>query len=66
MNSISSLILTTCEGSQCPSKHNCKRFLERRNSESKPAALWLRRQAGDTACDLYEPKVVVSTFKDFQ
>ena len=57
-------IFSTCEGSKCPSKNNCRRHTERKHSESVPAALWIRREAGASACDMYLPVASVSTFKD--
>lgn len=55
---------STCEGSKCPSKNNCRRFTERNRHESIAAALWLRREAGTSACDMYLPIEVVSTFRE--
>ena len=57
-------IFSTCEGSKCPSKDNCIRHTERNRYEAVPAALWIRREAGSSACDLYHPINTVSTFKD--
>ncbi len=54
---------STCEGQKCPSANNCRRFVERKSQESVPAALWVRREAGASACDMYLPITVVSTFK---
>jgi hypothetical protein len=48
----------------CPSKKNCQRFTTARNGESIEAALYVRREAGSTACDMYEPVKVLTTFKD--
>lgn len=56
-------IFSTCEGIRCHSKDNCRRHIERKNTEAVPAALWLRREAGDSACDMYLPIEVVRTFK---
>lgn len=53
----------TCEGRNCPSKTNCRRFTERSTVEAVPAALWIRREAGASACDMYLPIEVVSTFQ---
>ena len=33
-------------------------------AEAVPAALWIRREAGTSACDMYQPINAVSTFKD--
>lgn len=52
----------TCEGKNCPSKKNCRRFTDRDACEAVPAALWIRREAGTSACDMYRPIEVVSTF----
>lgn len=57
-------IFSTCEGSKCPSKNNCRRHTERKNTDAVPAALWIRREAGASACDMYLPVASVSTFKD--
>lgn len=61
-----SSVFSTCEGSKCPSKANCRRHTERNYHESIPAALWVRREAGASACDMYVPVEVVSTFKTEQ
>ena len=55
---------TTCAGNNCPSKSNCHRFTMPRNEESVAAALYVRREAGDSACDMFAPVNAVSTFKD--
>ena len=55
---------TTCEGMNCPSKKNCKRYTERKREDALPAAIWIRREAGSSACDMYLPIVVISTFKE--
>ena len=57
-------IFSTCEGIKCSSKDNCRRHTERNRYEAVPAALWIRREAGDSACDMYQPINAVSTFKD--
>ena len=57
-------IFSTCEGSKCPSKNNCRRHTERKNTDAVPAALWIRREAGSSACDLYLPIDTTTTFKD--
>ena len=57
-------IFSTCEGSKCPSKDNCRRHIDRNRYEAVPAALWIRREAGASACDMYLPVASVSTFKD--
>lgn len=56
-------IKTRCEGKNCPSKNNCLRFLDK-NPETIAAALWIRREAGTSACDMYRPINVVSTFAE--
>lgn len=55
-----------CEGGNCPSKKNCRRFTERKAvMNSVPAAaLWLRREAGASACDMVMFVTTVTTFKD--
>lgn len=53
---------STCEGSKCPSQKNCRRHVERNIHESVPAALWIRRDPGASACDMYMPINVMSTF----
>ena len=57
-------IFSTCEGIKCSSKDNCRRHTERNRYEAVPAALWIRREAGTSACDMYQPINAVSTFKD--
>lgn len=51
------------QGNTCHSKKNCKRFTAPRNEEFIEAALYVRREAGSTACDMYEPVKVLTTFK---
>lgn len=51
-------IRTRCEG-----KNNCPRFLDK-NPETIAAALWIRRESGASACDIYRPINVVSTFAE--
>jgi len=53
---------STCDGGKCQSMKNCRRYTERNSHESVAAALWLRREAGTSACDMYPPIEVVSTF----
>lgn len=56
---------TTCEGGNCPSKTNCRRFTERKSQkESIAAALWVRREAGSSACDMVDFVDQVTTFKE--
>lgn len=55
---------STCEGLHCPSKNNCRRHAEKNRHDSVAAALWIRREAGDSACDMYQPINVVSTFAE--
>ena len=55
--------LTKCEGNNCPSKKNCKRYVER-DTFTIPAALYVRRGPGDSACDMYSPIKIVSTFNE--
>lgn len=58
------LTKTRCAGNDCPSKTNCHRFTMPRNEEATPAALYVRREAGDSACDLYAPVNPVTTFQE--
>ena len=39
-------------------------FTMPRNEEATPAALYVRREAGDSACDLYAPANPVTTFQE--
>lgn len=57
---------TRCDGGTCPSKNNCRRYTERKTKGDYiiNAALWARREAGTSACDMYLPINAVSTFKD--
>lgn len=56
---------TRCDGQQCPSRNNCKRYTERNDKDYVTwAALWARREAGSSACDMLIPIEVVTTFKD--
>lgn len=55
-----------CSGQQCPSANNCRRYTERHVPKgviASFAALYLRREAGDSACDQFIPVEVVSTFE---
>lgn len=54
-----------CKGYLCPSKTNCKRASDS-NRNRTFAAFHNRREAGDSACVMYLPIKVVSTFKDEQ
>ena len=58
------LTKTRCAGTGCPSKTNCHRFTMPRNEEATPAALYVRREAGASACDLYLPVNPVTTFRE--
>jgi len=53
-----------CDGGDCPSKTNCRRYIDRRTGGEYMcnAALWCRREAGASACESYLPARVVSTF----
>lgn len=54
-----------CTGQQCPSASNCRRYTERQVPKgvmANFAALYLRRQAGDNACDQFLAVKPVSTF----
>lgn len=55
-----------CDGGNCPSKRNCKRYLERKSKGDYVvnAALWLRREAGASACDMVIFDKPVTTFTD--
>jgi hypothetical protein len=55
-----------CDGGNCQSKKNCRRYTERKTNSDYivNAALWVRRDAGASACDMYRPVEVVSTFMD--
>lgn len=57
-----------CDGGSCPSKRNCLRYLERKtnNEYVVNAALWIRREAGASACDMVIFDNVVSTFAEPQ
>ena len=59
-------IFSTCEGSKCPSKNNCRRYTERKTKGDYVinAALWARREAGANACDMVMWLKPASTFKD--
>jgi hypothetical protein len=55
-----------CEGGNCPSRFNCLRFTERKSDMERVtyAALYVRREAGASACDLVIWASPVSTFKE--
>lgn len=55
-----------CDGGNCPSKKNCRRYAERISNDlyMVRAALWLRRDAGASACDMVIWIDRVTTFKD--
>jgi hypothetical protein len=56
--------MTLCErmSNTCPSKRNCQRHESERGMEFSAASLNSRREAGATACDMYMPIKVVTTF----
>lgn len=57
--------IARCTGQQCPSAANCRRYTERQVPKGvmvPMAAFYLRREAGDSACDGFMPAVPVSTF----
>jgi len=49
--------ITRCDGGQCPSKMQCRRYTERHTAGDYVwlAALWARREAGADACDMILP-----------
>lgn len=53
-----------CDGGNCPSKNNCRRYTERKvqGDYVVNAALWLRREAGADACDSLIAVNPISTF----
>lgn len=55
-----------CDGGNCPSKMNCRRYVEPivNHDYTVKAALWVRRDAGANACDLVEWVNTVTTFKE--
>lgn len=57
-----------CDGGNCPSKRNCLRYLERNtnNEYVVNAALWIRREAGASACDMVIFANPVTTFTEPQ
>jgi len=57
-------IMAYCDGGNCPSKKNCQRYTAKRPAEYLRAALWLRRDAGASACDMVVFNAIVTTFKD--
>ena len=58
--------IARCDGGTCPSQRNCKRYLERKSKGDYVvnAALWLRREAGASACDMVIFDKPVTTFTD--
>lgn len=59
------LPVTVCERNDntCPSRNNCHRYTAERRIEFRAASLNSRREAGASACDLYQPIVAdLSTF----
>lgn len=55
-----------CDGFNCPSRKNCRRYTERKagGDYTAYAAFWSRREAGADACESIIPVTVISTFKD--
>lgn len=53
-----------CPGNNCPSKRNCHRFTAPRDQDYVEAALYIRREAGASACDCYLPVKPVTTFRE--
>jgi len=58
------LDVSRCPGSNCPSRINCKRYLDRgKKGDVFPmAAFDSRREAGSDCCENIVPVRVVSTF----
>ena len=57
--------IARCTGQQCPSAANCRRYTERilpKGVMAPYSAFYLRRDAGDSACDGFLPVAPVSTF----
>ena len=54
-----------CKGYLCPSRANCKRATDTSPNRTF-AAFYNRREAGDSACSMYLPVKLVTTFKDEQ
>lgn len=57
--------IARCTGQQCPSAANCQRYTERilpKGVIAPFSAFYLRREAGDSACDGFMPVEPVSTF----
>lgn len=53
-----------CDGGNCPSKKNCQRYTAPRSEDFTRAALWLRREAGASACDMVIFVEPVTTFRE--
>ena len=56
-----------CDGNDCPSKKECLRYVDRHTKGDYivNAALWARREAGDSACSMVIwAKAPVTTFKE--
>jgi hypothetical protein len=51
-------------GNNCPSKRNCHRHEDPRDIEFTDAALYVRREAGASACDMVSFINQVTTFKE--
>ena len=53
-----------CAGTACPSATNCKRCVDKSMEGALVAAFHVRREAGDSACRMYLPVKLVTTFKE--
>lgn len=53
---------THCAGNGCPSKNNCHNHTVPRDHDYIDAALYVRREAGANACDMFDPVKPVTTF----
>lgn len=61
--------ITRCDGGNCPSKAECRRYTERNTAGdyTSYAALWIRREEGADACDMIIPTAERrSTFEALQ
>lgn len=49
---------------RCPSRQNCRLYTASRSLGIPNASLNHRREPGSSACDLFLPITVITTFKD--
>lgn len=53
-----------CSGEKCPSANNCRRCVDKSMEGALVAAFHIRREPGDSACRMFLPVTLVTTYKE--